>query len=354
MGGSLENAVGGDDRFALDVASVARHLVAHGKRLDLQFGAERLSGGLSNLNYLVSVDGERMVLRRPPAGVLAPGAHDMVREHRILSRLSTAFSAAPDSILLCQDLSVIGVPFQLIEYREGLVLTGDRLPPEFDSPEKANTLSHELISTLAALHDVDAASIGLGDFGRPEGFFERNVAGWVKRAAALELDGDPGRFVDFLGTWLRARIPTPLAPALLHSDFKLDNCMLGEDSRIHTVLDWDMGTRGDPLMDLATLTSYWVEASDPECMHRLAQMPTTHPGFFSRAEAVQIYAEKSGREVSEFQPWRILALLKLGVVFIQLHRNWLNGNAGDDRYSGFAQLGADILDFAAASTAQPI
>jgi len=352
VGGSARPADG--DAFALDVAAVAGHLAAHGLRLDPAAGARRLSGGLSNLNYLVSVDGRPAVLRRPPAGELAPGAHDMVREHRILSRLSKAFAPAPDSFFLCTDLSVIGAPFQLMEYREGRVVAGDRLPPDLDAPERTAALSRELVATLVALHAVDAGDIGLGDFGRPEGFFARNVGGWVKRGVALALDGAPARRVTEVAGWLDANVPAPLAPTLLHSDFKLDNCMLDAGLRVGTVLDWDMGTRGDPMMDLATLTSYWTEPGDPDCMHRLAQMPTARPGFLTRAEVVQAYAAASGRDVSGFGAWRILALLKLGIVFIQLHRNWMRGSVGDGRYAGFAELGADLLDFAAASTSRPI
>lgn len=342
------------DPYALDTASVAGHLARHGLRLDTAAGARRLTGGLSNLNYLVTVDGRPAVLRRPPAGKLAPGSHDMVREHRILSRLSSVFPFAPDSFFLCTDPSVIGVPFQLMEYRRGLVIGGDRLPAGLDDPRRTRALSLELVSKLVALHAVDAASIGLGNFGRPEGFFERNVAGWLKRASALELEGRAARRVAEVGSWLGAAIPAPLGATLLHSDFKLDNCMLDGEYRVGTVLDWDMGTRGDPLMDLATLVSYWTEPDDPDCMHRLAQMPTAQPGFLKRADVVQAYGAQSGRDVSCFGPWRILALLKLGIVFVQLHRNWARGAAGDERYAGFAALGADILDFAAASTARSI
>jgi aminoglycoside phosphotransferase (APT) family kinase protein len=342
------------DPFALDMAAVAAHLSQHGLSLDAAQGAKRLSGGLSNLNYLVTVHGRPSVLRRPPAGDLPPGAHDMVREHRILSRLSKAFAPAPDSFFLCTDPSVIGVPFQLMEYRRGLVVGGDTLPAALDTPARAAALSRELVSTLAALHAVDAEAIGLGDFGRPEGFFERNVAGWRRRAAALELEERPARLADEVGKWLMRNVPAPLAPTLLHSDFKLDNCMLDDGFRIATVLDWDMGTRGDPMMDLATLVSYWTEPGDPDCMHRLAQMPTARPGFMHRAEVVEAYAGLSGRDASGFGPWRVLALLKLGIVFIQLHRNWRRGISGDARYAGFAGLGADILEFAAASTARPV
>ena len=344
---------GGAAIYELDDDSVARHLACHGMELDREAGATRLSGGLSNLNYLVTVNGFRAVLRRPPLGELPPGAHDMVREHRVLSRLGEAFPQAPKSFHLCEDLSVIGVPFQLLEYRSGLSIRGDTVPADFDA-QMCTTLSASLVNTLAALHAVDADAIGLGDFGRPEGFFARTVAGWKRRGGAVTQDEAPLRIIEEISQWLERQQPKALAPTILHSDFKLDNCMLGADFCITTVLDWDIGTRGDPMMDLATLLSYWTEPGDPECMHQLAQMPTAQPGFLGRAQIAELYAQVSGRPVDDLPAWRILAMFKLGVVFLQLHRNWASGIAGDESYAGFARLGADLLDFTVASLNQPL
>jgi aminoglycoside phosphotransferase (APT) family kinase protein len=326
--------------------ALSRHLSVSGLQLDGAAGAKRLSGGLSNLNYLVRVNGKPAVLRRPPPGPLPLGAHDMAREHRVLSRLSKALPLAPDSFHLCDDVSVIGAPFQLLEYRTGLVVQGDRLPPELGSEASRRALSGELVQTLAAIHAVDANAVGLGDLGRPEGFFTRTAEGWGKRGAAVIEQDASLKTVARICDWLRSHAPAPLAPTLLHSDFKLDNCMLSPDHKVTTVLDWDMGTRGDPLMDVATLMSYWTERNDPPCMHRLAQMPTAAPGFLSRREAVDMYGRISGRDVSAFPVWRILALLKLGIVFLQLDRNWRRGAMGGDGDRGFGTLGAEILDYA--------
>lgn len=332
----------------LNVQAVATHLAGHGMALDVDAGALRLSGGLSNLNYLVRVDGAPAVLRRPPGGPLPPGAHDMRREHRVLSRLGDAFPQAPRSFHLCEDVTVIGVPFQLLEYRTGLSIRGDRLPGAFGAVQ-CRTLSLKLVETLAALHAVDPAQVGLGDFGRPDGFFARTVAGWHRRGSQVAQDARAQAAMDRIGDWLSRRQPGALAPTLLHSDFKLDNCMLDDEFRVTTVLDWDMSTRGDPLMDLATLLSYWTEPDDPDCMHRLAQMPTARPGFLSRAEVAEAYADATGRAIHDLPAWRILAMFKLGVVFLQLHRNWAGGVAGDESYAGFATLGSDLIDFTLAS-----
>ncbi len=337
--------VPGDDRgLGLDLAAVATYLEHQGLELDRASGVVRLSGGLSNLNYLITVDGRKVVLRRPPMGELPPGAHDMTREHKILNRLSRTFPLAPDSYHLCEDISVIGVPFQLLEYRTGLVIRGDKLPASFSDTDRRHALCEHLVRALSALHAIDADDIGLGRFGRPEGFFLRNVAGWRRRASKVTGDQPTLDNVERIVAWLGDHEPRSATPTLLHSDFKLDNCLLEADGRVSTLLDWDMGTRGDPLMDLATLISYWTEPDDPDCMHRLGQMPTAHPGFMRRADVLEAYARLTGRDVGQFQSWRILAMLKLGVVFMQLHRNWVNGALGDASYSGFARLGIDLIE----------
>jgi aminoglycoside phosphotransferase (APT) family kinase protein len=274
----------------------------------------------------------------------------MEREHRVLSRLSKAFAPAPNSFHLCADCTVIGVPFHLLEYREGTVFNGDRLPQEMGASEAGQQLSSEMVSALVRLHEIDAGAVGLGELGKPEGFYERNVAGWLRRAEALNLGADSQARVAQVAAWLLANVPSPSSPTLLHSDFKLDNCMFDADLRITTILDWDMSTRGDPLMDLATLLSYWVQPGDPDCMLRLGQMPTSNHPFPSRSDVIEAYAGASGRDVGGFKSWRVLALLKLGVVFIQLHRNWARGAMAGADYSHFAVLGAEIVDFAAHET----
>lgn len=334
-----------EDQGDLDLSSLSRFLHAKGLKLDRSVEPVRLSGGLSNINYLVSVSGTKMVLRRPPPGELPVGAHDMAREHRILSRLSQVFDRAPQSFLLCEDRSVMGVPFQLMEYRQGRVIQGDTLPDEYASHELRRALSFELVDTLADFHRINPGEIDLGDFGRPEGFFLRNVAGWNKRAGAITDDQTTLASVETICNWLHSHEPEALQPTLLHSDFKLDNCMLDDRGNITTILDWDMGTRGNPLMDLATLTSYWTEAHDPDCLQRLGQMPTALPGFITRDEVISRYAERSGRDVRSFSAWRTLSLLKLGVVFLQLHRNWSRSEREDRTYTDFARLGHDIIEY---------
>ena len=336
------------EQTPLDLDALAVHLGTHGLALDADIEPRQFRGGLANINYLISIDGRLIVLRRPPSGDLPPGAHDMAREHRILSRLWQAFALAPRSRHLCTDTAVLGVPFQLIEYHPGIIVRGDDLSPValwHDAPERLTRL---MIDTLARIHAVPVGEVGLDDLGRPNGFLARGVSGWIDRSRAVGSERSLRALIDEIGQWLAARIEQQpeRAPTLLHCDFKLDNIILSSDTREPVaVIDWDMGTRGDPLFDLATLLSYWTEFGDPDCMHRLAQMPTAQAGFPDRETVAQRYAEATGCDLTGFEVVRVMALFKLGVVFLQLHQRWREGGLGNDRYAGFGSLGEELLQF---------
>ena len=327
---------------AEDWGALARYLAAQGMALT---GAAptRFAGGLANRNYLIHLASGPAVLRRPPPGPLPPGAHDMAREHRILSRLPEALAVAPRSLHLCEDVGVLGVPFQVLEYRAGRVVRA--VLPD-DLAGRGAALSETMLGTLAAIHGVDAEGLGLGGLGRPEGFLARSVGGWRRRGAALA-EGGGMRRLEELGAWLEQHGVPDGAPALLHGDFKLDNLILDPATLAPTaVVDWDQGTRGDALFDLATLLSYWTEAGDPPEMHALQQMPTAAPGFLSRAEAAARYTALTGRDLSDFRFHRVLGLMKLGVIFLQLGAQYRTGATQDPRYAGFGAVGDGILGFA--------
>ena len=331
---------------ALDWPAIGHHLAAHGIRLDPAFVPRQFTGGLANLNFLLRVSDGWAVLRRPPDGPLPPGAHDMAREHRILSHLWRELPLAPRSLHLCADASVAGAPFQVMEFRPGIALRGDSLAPFPATAATGADLSHKLVETLAAIHAVDPARIGLSDLGRPAGFFARTAAGWIGRAERVA-QGALSPAARAVAGWLAAaEVRDASEPTLLHNDFKLDNVLLDPATRSPVaVVDWDMGTRGDPLFDLATLLSYWTEAGDPPCMHELAQMPTARPGFLTRAEAADAYARATGRDLSQLKVYRVLTMLKLGVVFHQLHARHLAGETADPRYAGFGTLAEALFDF---------
>ncbi|MCA9661400.1 MAG: phosphotransferase family protein [Myxococcales bacterium] len=333
----------------LDWRRAQAYLAERGHDLALDAAPRRLSGGFANLNYLVYFDGAPAVLRRPPHGEIPPGAHDMGREHRILARLHEAFPLAPRGLLLCDDPAILGAPFQLLEYREGVTIEAS-LPATLDDPERlAADLGAMMIEVLAELHRVDPAAVGLDTLGRPAGFLERAVRGWLRRARlcfATFDDGVPAS-VERLAVWLGDNQVPDRACDLLHNDFKLNNILLDRDTYAPVaVLDWDQGTRGDGLFDLATLLSYWTEDGDPPAMHAIAQMPTAAPGFPTREAAARRYSELSGRDLSDFRFHRVLGQLKTAVIFAQLYARWRGGGTDDPKYAEFGPLALGLLDVA--------
>jgi aminoglycoside phosphotransferase (APT) family kinase protein len=333
------------DTVALPWERLAAHLRGHGMTLDL--GRPRqFAGGMGNLNYLLRIDGAPAVLRRPPLGPLPPGANDMRREHGVLSRLWRAFPPAPRSFHYCADEAVLGAPFLIMEYREGRAIRGSRWPAAIAGDDEATRAVCALtVRTLAELHAVDAAAIGLADFGRPEGFLVRAVEGWAKRAA-IAVDGEPAPPTAEVVRWLRDNLVPGGPPTVLHNDFKLDNMLWADDWTLSAVLDWDQASRGDPLFDLATLLSYWSEPGDPEARVILDQMPTGTPGSMTRTEARDLYAALTGRDLADFRFHRVLGMFKLAVVFLQLHAQYRRGTVSDPKYAPFEAAGYGIMAMA--------
>ena len=329
-----------------DWARLARYLGQFDLRFDPSVQPRQFAGGFGNLNFRLVINDTVMVLRRPPLGPIPPGANDMAREYRVLSALHPVFPLAPRAHHLCTDASVIGGPFVLLDYRRGLIIR-EHLPPQLKAKQVGPQLSQTLVDVLVALHGIDPARIGLGHLGRAEGFLGRAITGWAVRAA-LAVDGaalvPP---TEALVTWLRRELPPASAigpPTLLHNDFKLDNLVLDPGTLAPVaLLDWDMGSRGDPLFDLATLLSYWTEPSDPPALQALRQMPTAAKGFASRAEVLATYAKATGRDVSNFRFYRVLAMFKLAVVFLQLGAQWRRGTSSNRRFADFDALATDLM-----------
>ncbi len=334
-----------DEAVPLDWSRAAAYLSAQGHILQTDPLPRQFAGGLANLNYLIMLDGALAVLRRPPLGELPAGSHDMAREHRILSRLPDALAFVPRSLVLCTDETILGAPFQILEYRPGLVIR-EHVPQALRArPDLGARLSRVLLETIAAIHAVDTAAIGLDDLGRPDGFLARAVSGWRRRGLAAKEDGSETLHAQ-VGAWLEAHQAPDGPPGLLHNDFKLNNMILAPaDLSPVAVVDWDQGTRGDPLFDFATLLSYWVHADDPQPMHDMAQMPSVEAGLISRADAVAAYARLTGRDVSDFLFHRVLAMYKLSVIFLQLGMRWRSGATTDPRYAPFTAIGTGILEF---------
>jgi len=330
-------------------APLARHLATHGMSLDPDVPARRFEGGLANLNFKIQVDGAPVVLRRAPSGPLPPGAHDMAREHRVLSALADSFPLAPRSLLVCEDAEVLGAPFQILEFRDGRTIRGENLSELRSGEDLPGALCPLLAAPMAALHAVDPAACGLGDLGRPAGFMPRTVKRWSTRAVELGEGRAEAKAATDLSAWLTRELGhwDRSEFTLLHSDFKLDNLILAPDRLTPVaIVDWDMATRGEPLFDLATLLSYWSEPGDPDCLRGLGQMPTALPGFPGRREMAEAYARASGRSLDGLEAMRVLCLVKLAVVFLQLHARWTSGALGDDRYARFEDLGFDLITHA--------
>ncbi len=292
-------------------------------------------GGHSNLTYWLSAGGTEYVLRRPPLGPLPPKAHDMAREYRILSRVAPHFKPAPRVYLLCEDQSVLGAPFYLMERRRGVTIW--REVPAGISAHRgyAPRVSESFIDCLAELHSIDIHRHGLDAIGRPEGFLERQVRGWSGRWEGARTEPLPE--MDRLSEWLSRERPASQPPTVVHNDYKLDNVMLDPEDpgRITAVLDWEMTSVGDPLVDLGVVLCYWSESGDPRMRREAISPVTAGPGWYSRQKLMQRYASRSGRDLSRIRYYEVFGLYKLAVVLQQIYYRFHVGQTRDQRFADF-------------------
>jgi aminoglycoside phosphotransferase (APT) family kinase protein len=291
-------------------------------------------GGHSNLTYLVRRGGDEYVLRRPPFGSKVKTAHDMGREHTVLSALAPVYPLAPRPIALCTDEAVLGCTFYLMERRRGVILRKEVPAGVTVDAATARRLSEALVDALAGLHAVDHVAAGLGGFGKPAGYVRRQVEGWTERYHGSRTDDLPA--VLEVAAWLAEHQPADGPPALIHNDWKFDNLIFDESlSRVVGVLDWEMSTVGDPLMDLGTSLSYWVEAGDPPPMHQLRFGITHLPGMSTRREVVDRYVAASGRPVPDATFYYAYGLFKTAVVAQQIYYRFATGKTTDPRFAIF-------------------
>ncbi|MGW7358473.1 phosphotransferase family protein [Streptomyces sp. NPDC054802] len=297
--------------------------------------ARLIQGGRSNLTYAVTDGASRWVVRRPPLGHVLATAHDMKREHRVISALAPTAVPVPQPVVFCEDESVLGSPFYVMEFVAGTPYrTAEQLAPLGAERTRAAVLS--LVDTLVELHAVDPEAVGLGDFGRPEGFLDRQLRRWGKQLAASR--GRDLAGIDELHAALGRELPASPAAAVVHGDYRLDNVLIGDDDRITAVLDWEMSTLGDPLTDLGLLVMYSKRLELPDSPVSTTAGAAGHP---SPAELIERYAERSGRDTSAISWYEAFAWFKLAVILEGIHYRYTLGQtvgAGFDRIGDLVPL----------------
>ncbi len=299
----------------------------------LPMTVEQFPGGHSNLTYLLRFGNQEFVMRRPPFGPVPPRAHDMAREFRILEAVHPVFPLAPQPFVLCEDASVIGSIFYIMERRHGLVVRSAEPPELADGPEARRRASKAMVDALADLHIVDIEAYGLVALGKPAGFVERQVRGWTERWKGSQTSDLPE--MDALAAWLTERLPAdPPRPTLVHGDFKLDNVMLdaSDVGRIVAVFDWEMSAVGDPLIDLGILLAYWVHVSTASQRDSVASV-THQRGWFTRAEILEHYGVATRLDLTNITFYEVFAVFKLAVVLQQIFYRYHRGQTDDPRFA---------------------
>lgn len=309
----------------------------HELGVDGEMSVAQFPGGHSNLTYALRFPGLELVLRRPPFGPVPPRAHDMAREYRVLAAVHPHFALAPRPLLLCEDPSVIGAVFFVMERRKGLVIRTDEPRSHEWTPELRARASAGVVDTLRQLHAIDVEGHGLGSLGKPSGFVARQIRGWTERWHASKTGEVPD--MEWLASWLEERIPPDTArPSVVHGDYKLDNVMLDPDDpgRVIGVFDWEMSAVGDPLVDVGILLCYWVHVAGAD---EAIPGVTSRAGWFARDEILSRY----GGDLTNIGVYEVFAVFKLAVVVQQIYARYVRGQTDDPR---FAPLGARVADLA--------
>ncbi|MEV7040801.1 phosphotransferase family protein [Amycolatopsis sp. NPDC051061] len=322
------------DPPGLDLGRLRAHLDAHRPGLVAgELTADVVEGGRSNLTYVVGDGRSRWVVRRPPLGHVLPTAHDMTREFRVISGLRDTAVPVPEALLLCEDADVVGAQFYVMSFVEG---TPYRTADELTELGAARTraIADALVDTLVDLHAVDPGAVGLGDFGRPEGFLERQLRRWKKQLDASRSRDLPG--IEELHDRLAAAVPVSGKPSIIHGDYRLDNVLVDADDRISAVLDWEMSTLGDPLTDLALLVAY---AERDKVSLQFVSNASSAPGYPTTDQVVARYAERSGRDVSQLNWYVSFAFFKLAVILEGIYYRYTKGQTVG---AGFEGVGAGV------------
>ena len=306
---------------------------------------EKHEAGFSNETFYVTWGPKRWVMRRPPRGDILPTAHDMLREFRVLSGLLPTGVRVPRAEVACEDLSVIGAPFYLMERMEGLVIR-DQLPSEFDAMEDRKRIGEELIDALTELHAADWQSTSLHNLGKPQGFLERQLKRWQGQLELTLPRTRPLPGIPEVTEWLTKHLPEQSATTIVHGDYKLDNVMFApHPAKLVAIFDWEMATLGDPLADLGWVISYWGPTGDPpEPEPKGSNFITSQPGFLSREDLIARYERKTGRTMKHFLFYHTFAVWKLAIILEGLYRHYLEGTASNPKANEFEWKVPQIVD----------
>jgi aminoglycoside phosphotransferase (APT) family kinase protein len=308
-----------------------------GGEVPLEFSL--ISGGRSNLTYLVRGGGQEWVLRRPPLGHVLPTAHDMGREYRVLAALADTDVPVARPLALCEDAAVNDMPFYVMEYRPGVILAGAPDPGYADTEEARRAISLALIDTMVRLHAVDYRAVGLEGFGHPEGYIERQVRRWAQQWERSKTGPLPE--IEALAERLRRALPSSPAPTIVHGDFRLGNMALDprDPGRVLAVFDWEMATLGDPLADLGYTLIYWADPGDVIDAASIGSVSpfTTQPGYLRRADLVEEYARRSGRDATSIDFYQVLALYKLAIISEGIYARFLQGKTLGEGFAGMTR-----------------
>jgi aminoglycoside phosphotransferase (APT) family kinase protein len=330
----------------LELAALQRWLCGKIDGAERSITVEQFPSGHSNLTYLLQIDHRKYVLRRGPLGPVAAKAHDMAREFRVLQMVHPYFPEAPKVFHLCEDASVLGGVFFVMECRHGVILRDDTPPQLSCVPNYPKLVSESFIDTLVRLHAIDISKTQLSALGKPGGFLERQIVGWADRWNRAKTEELPR--MDRVIQWLADRRPDSPTPTLVHNDYKLDNVMIrpGSVDEIEAVLDWEMATVGDPLADLGLTLCYWAWADPPQLRSRDLPALTSQPGWYTRDQFVQRYTERSGRDLSNISYYEVLGVFKLAVILQQIYYRFRCGQTRDTRFQDFDSRVRELVGLA--------
>ncbi|MCP3942694.1 MAG: phosphotransferase family protein [Desulfobacteraceae bacterium] len=318
----------------IDVAGVKVFLKDHIDDLDGEIRIRQFPSGFSNLTYLITAGERHMVLRRPPIGANVIAGHDMGREYRVLSALHPVFPRCPKPLAFTEDESLIGAPFFIMEKLSGIILRKNVPGGVVFSDDQAKGLCNNLVDTLVDIHTIDVQAAGLDFIGKPLGYVKRQVDGWSKRYRRAKTQDAPD--FEAVMAWLVEKMPQDsVRPTMVHNDYKFDNLVLDPDQpgEITGILDWEMATYGDPLMDLGNSLAYWVEKNDPEEMQVMRTMPTNIDGALTRREILNRYAQQTGYDIGNFDFYYCFGLFRLAVIAQQIYNRYYQGITKNKRFA---------------------